>query len=118
MSTPEVSTKLPAKSRLGSWPVPLLWLALLALSVSRVRLPGWAVRTDRCNRVRREWGRSVPRIRPGRAALINRHGGEHHPLDPGDIQSPVALLHGDIAPWRCRHRLVYQSNGLIGGTAV
>jgi len=33
MSTPKVSTKLPDKSRLGSWPVPLLWLALLALSV-------------------------------------------------------------------------------------
>src|SRR6204780_3002398 len=45
MSTPKVSTKLPAKSRLGSWPVPLLWLALLALSVaifagwSALRLP-------------------------------------------------------------------------------
>jgi len=34
MSTPKLSAKLPAKTRLGSWPVPLLWLALLALSVS------------------------------------------------------------------------------------
>src|ERR1700723_3036023 len=34
MSTPKVSTRLPSKSRLGSWPVPLLWVALLALSVS------------------------------------------------------------------------------------
>jgi membrane AbrB-like protein len=40
MSTPKVSTKLPAKSRLGSWPVPLLWLALLALSVSI--FAGWS----------------------------------------------------------------------------
>ena len=45
MSTPKVSTELPAKSRLGSWPVPLLWLALLTLSVaifsgwSALRLP-------------------------------------------------------------------------------
>src|ERR1700723_4679264 len=34
MSTPEASTVLPAKLRLGSWPAPLLWVALLALSVS------------------------------------------------------------------------------------
>ena len=40
MSTPKVSTKLPAKSRLGSWPVPLLWLALLTLSVSI--FAGWS----------------------------------------------------------------------------
>jgi membrane AbrB-like protein len=40
MSTPKVSTKLPDKSRLGSWPVPLLWLALLALSVSI--FAGWS----------------------------------------------------------------------------
>ena len=45
MSTPEVSAVLRAKSRLGSWAVPLLWLALLALSVaifagwSTLRLP-------------------------------------------------------------------------------
>jgi membrane AbrB-like protein len=45
MSTPKVSTKLPAKSRLGSWPASLLWLALLALSAaifagwSALRLP-------------------------------------------------------------------------------
>jgi uncharacterized protein len=45
MSIPEVSAVLRAKVRLGSWPVPLLWLALLALSVaifagwSALRLP-------------------------------------------------------------------------------
>jgi uncharacterized membrane protein AbrB (regulator of aidB expression) len=45
MSTPEVSTVPPAKLRLGSWPAPLLWLALLALSAaifagwSALRLP-------------------------------------------------------------------------------
>jgi uncharacterized membrane protein AbrB (regulator of aidB expression) len=45
MSTPEVSAVLRAKLRLGSWPIPLLWLALLALSVaifadwSALRLP-------------------------------------------------------------------------------
>ena len=40
MSTPKVSTKLPGKLRLGSWPVPLLWPALLALSVSI--FAGWS----------------------------------------------------------------------------
>jgi uncharacterized protein len=45
MSTREVSAVLPAKVRLGSRPVPLLWLALLALSIvifmvwSALRLP-------------------------------------------------------------------------------
>ena len=45
MSIPELSAVLRAKVRLGSWPVPLLWLALLALSVaifagwSALRLP-------------------------------------------------------------------------------
>jgi membrane AbrB-like protein len=45
MSTPEGSLVLPARLRLGSWPVPLLWLALLALSAaifagwSALRLP-------------------------------------------------------------------------------
>ena len=40
MSTPEASTVLPAKLRLGSWPAPRLWLALLALSVSI--FAGWS----------------------------------------------------------------------------
>src|SRR5258708_15563285 len=40
MRTLMVSAKLSAKSRLGGWPVPLLWLALLALSVSI--FAGWS----------------------------------------------------------------------------
>jgi len=79
MSTPKVSTKLPAKSRLGSWPVPLLWLALLALSVSI--FAGWSALTarstpagthDRCNRARRERGKNPGASHPflGAQALI------------------------------------------------
>ena len=40
MSTPHVSAEPPDRSRLGSWPVPLLWLALMALSVSIIA--GWS----------------------------------------------------------------------------
>jgi len=126
MSTPKVSTRLPAKSRLGSWPVPLLWLALLALSVSI--FAGWSVlRLPAALLLGPMIGAivlgvngakiqvpSIPFL--GAQALIAAIGGEkHHPLDPGDIQSSVwALLHGDIRypARRCRHRLVDQSNGI------